>query len=173
MKEAGTDAERAEAGLGSKDKRTLVLFLLGCCMLTLPFFARDRQAPPPVAIALAVNEDSWLLVSLNEASGERMPPLERVNLLSRQSIVSCSFFDNYDEKIFPAGLALFFNRPLPLNKSAQNDLDLLPGVGPHLAAKILAERRKKARFTGPEDLLDIPGIGPASLQRLLPLVSFE
>jgi len=42
-----------------------------------------------------------------------------------------------------------------------------------LATVMLTERQKKGRFTGPGDLLDVPGIGPANLQRILPLVSFE
>ena len=175
MKEAGTEAKQVGgADLGSKDKRWLVLFLLGGCMLTLPFFARDwQEEPPPVAIALADGGDHWQVLSLNGGPDEKRAPREKINLLSQQSIASYHFFDDYNESVFPAELALFFNRPLPLNSSAQSDLELLPGIGPHLAAKMMAERGKKGRFTSPEDLLDVPGIGPASLQRLLPLVSFE
>jgi len=49
---------------------------------------------------------------------------------------------------------------------------MLPGVGPRLAAAILRTLEKKGQFAGPTDLLDVPGIGPHNLQRILPLVSF-
>jgi competence protein ComEA len=73
----------------------------------------------------------------------------------------------------PAEFALFFHRPLPLNKSRLEDLTMLPGIGPHRAALLIAARQQKGRLEGPEDLLAVPGIGPATLGRLLPLVSFE
>lgn len=49
---------------------------------------------------------------------------------------------------------------------------MLPGVGPRLAAAILHNLEKEGQFTSPSDLLDVPGIGPRNLQRILPLVSF-
>lgn len=49
---------------------------------------------------------------------------------------------------------------------------MLPGIGPQLAAAILQTLEKKGQFATPSDLLDVPGIGPRNLQRILPLVSF-
>jgi len=47
----------------------------------------------------------------------------------------------------------------------------LPGVGPVLAARIDAERRR-VPFTGADDLLRVHGIGPATLAALRPHVRF-
>ncbi|MCL2457866.1 MAG: helix-hairpin-helix domain-containing protein [Desulfobulbus sp.] len=50
---------------------------------------------------------------------------------------------------------------------------MLPDIGPHRAAMLLAERQKIGRLQGSEELLATPEIVPAKLQRLLPLVSIE
>ncbi len=60
--------------------------------------------------------------------------------------------------------------PVDLNRATPAELDTLPGVGPATATAIIAWRDKNGRFRRPEDLLDVPGIGPARLERLRPLV---
>lgn len=45
----------------------------------------------------------------------------------------------------------------------------VPGIGPALAGRILG-RRRRTRFGGVEDLLEVRGIGPATLERLRPHV---
>jgi competence protein ComEA len=61
--------------------------------------------------------------------------------------------------------------PIPLNSATRMDLEGLPGVGPALAGRILAERERIGGFAQVEDLLAVRGIGPATLERLRPLVS--
>lgn len=48
------------------------------------------------------------------------------------------------------------------------ELDALPGIGPVLAARIVAERRRVGGFHRVEDLLAVPGIGPRLFERLRP-----
>lgn len=52
-----------------------------------------------------------------------------------------------------------------VNRAGSEELQELPGIGPALAERILAERRKRM-FTSLEDLLRVSGIGPATLERL-------
>ena len=47
-------------------------------------------------------------------------------------------------------------------------LDALPGIGPVLAERIVAERRRVGGFRRVEDLLAVPGIGPRLFERLRP-----
>jgi competence protein ComEA len=61
-------------------------------------------------------------------------------------------------------------RPLDLNRATAEDLEGLPGIGPALAARILAARQERL-FSSIEDLERVPGIGPATLQRLRALVA--
>lgn len=49
-------------------------------------------------------------------------------------------------------------------------LDTLPGVGPKTAQQIIAYREQNGPFHAVEDLEDVPGIGPAMVERLRDLV---
>jgi competence protein ComEA len=60
--------------------------------------------------------------------------------------------------------------PVDLNRATLAELDTLPGVGPATATAILAWRDENGGFRRVDDLLEVPGIGPARLERLRPLV---
>lgn len=57
-----------------------------------------------------------------------------------------------------------------INRADEAELQRLPGVGPALARRIIERRDRAGRFRAIEDLLEVPGIGPATLARLRPLV---
>lgn len=61
--------------------------------------------------------------------------------------------------------------PVNLNTATDAELQTLPRVGPVLAARIVAWRTDHGRFTRPEDLDAVPGIGEAMLAALVPLVT--
>lgn len=62
--------------------------------------------------------------------------------------------------------------PLDPNRAPPDSLQLLPGVGPVMAGRIVAAREQGTVFRKPEDLLAIKGIGPATLARLAPFLRF-
>ncbi len=55
---------------------------------------------------------------------------------------------------------------ISLNSATVSELDSLPGIGPALARRIMARRP----YSNIEDLQKVSGIGPASLEKLRPLV---
>jgi competence protein ComEA len=61
--------------------------------------------------------------------------------------------------------------PLDLNQATAEELDALPGVGPSIAAAIVAQRESVGGFRTVEDLLEVRGIGEARLAELRPLVT--
>ncbi len=63
--------------------------------------------------------------------------------------------------------------PVDLNAATAADLESLPGIGPVLAARIIAHRDEHGRFERLEDLLEVEGIGPRLLARLRPLVQLR
>lgn len=60
--------------------------------------------------------------------------------------------------------------PIDLNSATQEQLEALPEVGPVTAAAILAWRETHGRFTAVEELLEVDGIGDATLAQLAPYV---
>jgi competence protein ComEA len=68
----------------------------------------------------------------------------------------------------PAGRALGTQAPVVLNRADAAELQRLPGVGAKRAAAILALRQRLGRFRRPSDLLRVKGIGPRTLERMLP-----
>ncbi len=54
-----------------------------------------------------------------------------------------------------------------INHATTLELDHLPGIGPALAARIQSGRP----YARVEDLIDVPGIGPATLKKLLPHIT--
>jgi len=62
-------------------------------------------------------------------------------------------------------------RPLDLNRASVSELARLPGVGPGLAGRILAERERRGRFDSPEALRYVLGMGPKKLAAIRELVT--
>ena len=60
--------------------------------------------------------------------------------------------------------------PLDLNTATEAELDSLPGIGPVLAGRIVAWRGDHGAFTAVEELLEVSGIGTATLADLAGLV---
>ncbi len=54
---------------------------------------------------------------------------------------------------------------IDLNTAGTAELESLPGVGPALAARILAQRQSRGPFRSVQDLLEVPGIGAKTLAR--------
>ena len=62
---------------------------------------------------------------------------------------------------------------LDLDRASADDIESLPGVGPALAARIVANRDTAGAFGSLDGLCDVSGIGPALAERLRPLVTFS
>src|SRR5207237_7727044 len=60
--------------------------------------------------------------------------------------------------------------PLQLSVATAEQLDALPGVGPATAAKIVAYRQEHGPFRAVDDLVGVPGLGPAKLAAITDLV---
>jgi competence protein ComEA len=58
-----------------------------------------------------------------------------------------------------------------INSADQTALETIPGIGPVKAAAILEYRESVGRFDSIEDLLDVSGIGPATLESMRPYVT--
>lgn len=62
---------------------------------------------------------------------------------------------------------------LDLNRASAAELDALPGIGPVLAGRIVAQREAHGPFRSADELLAVPGIGPRLWERLRSRVRVE
>jgi competence protein ComEA len=58
-----------------------------------------------------------------------------------------------------------------INTADEPTLELIPGVGPVTATAILAYRDRIGRFSAIEQLLEVDGIGPATIENIRPYIS--
>jgi competence protein ComEA len=56
-------------------------------------------------------------------------------------------------------------KKININTASVEELTQLKGVGPNHAAKIIAFREKNGPFKKPEDLIQVPGIGPKTFEK--------
>ncbi len=58
-----------------------------------------------------------------------------------------------------------------VNTATVEELQLLPGIGESRARALIAEREQRGGFESVEELLEVRGIGQASLERMRPFVT--
>jgi competence ComEA-like helix-hairpin-helix protein len=63
--------------------------------------------------------------------------------------------------------------PLNLNTAGETELVELPGIGPVRAGAIIELRQTLGRFSDPEDLLKVKGIGRRTLERMRPMITVD
>jgi competence protein ComEA len=169
MKRVVPETDAPERVHHTKDKRLLVLFVLGLLILAADLLPPKRlPSRPAYGVAMEQPADGaqgWRIVTMpattttgETGEGTTLLPLDPLQPLNAR---------------LPAVYALFVHQPLPINRADRATLEMLPGVGPQLAAAIERERQHRGPLTGAEDMLQIPGIGPRNLQHLLPLVRFQ
>jgi len=63
--------------------------------------------------------------------------------------------------------------PINVNTASVEELDTLPGIGPQTAQAIIEHRQARGKFTSPEDLLQVHGIGPKKLAVIRPHITVQ
>ena len=66
--------------------------------------------------------------------------------------------------------ALRDGSPIDLDRAQAADLELLPGIGPQLAARIVEHRERHGPFRSLDALMEVRGIGPRTIERLRPVL---
>jgi len=59
---------------------------------------------------------------------------------------------------------------IPINTAQTDELDVLPGIGPGLAGRIVAYRNEHGPFKTVEDIKKVKGIGSKLLEKMLPFI---
>jgi hypothetical protein len=64
-------------------------------------------------------------------------------------------------------------RPVDLDRATMEEIEALPGIGPALAARIVAHRDSVGSLGSIDGLCEVRGVGSAMAKRLSPLVTFS
>ena len=73
----------------------------------------------------------------------------------------------------PATLPAAAHAPVDLDRATAADIETLPGIGPALAARIVAHRDSAGPFGSMDAFCEVRGIGRSTANRLSPLVTFS
>lgn len=146
------------------------------------WFGRPAEAPPPIQVTAAIDADGITVHVAGEvlrpglvvvppgsrvaeavaAAGGLRPEADASGLNLAAPVV--------DGQQVVVGLGSTSpatqDGRVRINSASVTDLELVPGVGPVLAARIVAHRESNGPFVVIEDLLDVPGIGEAKLAAL-------
>ena len=60
---------------------------------------------------------------------------------------------------------------IDLNTATAQELETLPGIGPVMAGRIVTHRDTNGPFASVDDIQNVPGIGPKTLESIRPLVT--
>jgi competence ComEA-like helix-hairpin-helix protein len=156
----------------SRDKRVLVLFILGGLLLFL-FPWLNQQRVMPTQVNQYIHDGQHLYVqrvgTINtDKTSTEAGSLKRVGT-HHIGITTATA----SQLVSPAVLSQFFNLGFPLNIATTEELELLPGIGPSLARQIHTHRTQFGNFTSINELQAVPGIGEKTVQRLQPLLDFN
>jgi competence ComEA-like helix-hairpin-helix protein len=117
--------------------------------------ARERRVVAMMALLVA---SGYVLLGLG-FDKSNAPPCDLDSLDAVISLLGAAqWADSTQEKLIRG--------PVNINRASYGELLRLPGIGPSRAHAILELRQKMGRFRNREDLLEIHGIGPRTLQRL-------
>lgn len=59
-----------------------------------------------------------------------------------------------------------FDTLIDINQATSKELEILPGIGPVLAQRIIEERNRVGKFSNQEDLIKVKGIGKKKLDKI-------
>jgi predicted DNA-binding helix-hairpin-helix protein len=69
------------------------------------------------------------------------------------------------------GARLVYGLPIDINSATASELELLPGIGPVLAARIIEERNVSGGFKSINELDRVKGLSPRRLKALGPYIT--
>lgn len=77
------------------------------------------------------------------------------------------------QRMVPPAPARYIELQVQVNVATAQELASLPGIGPALAKRVIADRQRHGRYLTLTDLKRVKGISPKTLAKLKGLVRFD
>lgn len=161
-------ARAPEAGLSGPARWACVAALggLGAIGVARGFFKEPppepaSQALPPVRVTLPAREREPAPNPVQTAPAASEPAISAAPAQEPAAAPAASAPD--------AGIQKLVN----VNTASAEELQLLPGIGPVMAQRLIEDRAANGPYKSPADLDRVKGIGPKTLEKLTPLVRFD
>lgn len=132
---------KSESSRGARRSAPLAACGAVLALLSVVALGRGYEREPPSADRAASGEATAPLVRRDEEPASHAPEVRR----------------------------LLEGQRLDVNRATVEELQLLPRIGPTLAARIIEERERGGPFRTLHDLTRVRGIGPRTVERLAPL----
>lgn len=125
--------------------------------------ANVQSSPEPVAVTIPAQQDTQpAALSLTQA--EPAPSIVAANEPGAEMKPEPAAF---------AEPAVGIQKLVDVNTASAAELQLLPGIGPVMASRIIEDRAANGLYRSPADLDRVKGIGPKTLEKLSPLIRFN
>ena len=126
-----------------------------------------------------MNQDSRVIDAIAAAGGETdRADLTGINLARRVRDEEQYYIPAHGERppltldsVGSSGNQTNVDGLIDLNTASINQLQALPGIGPFLAEAIVEYRQGSGPFQTVDDIVNVPNIGPATLERIRGLVT--
>ncbi len=158
------------------EKEAIALIVLMAVVFSGHVIRAVQALRPPFNNATYAEMDSlfFLLSARADSSEERLRPV-------RIDTIHVGFGASYDQvAIRNEGVESWAlvdtlekpkaDFPIDINTADARTLQALPRIGPAMADRILLYRTENGRFDSTEDLLNVRGIGPKTLEKLIPFI---
>ena len=144
-----------EQNFPPKDRRMLVLFLFGFFLLACDFAASSR-----FLVSLFVDDHPKARMRVS-------------HVVDFQGIARGPGQGDGREGQLSPQLSFFLDKPMAINRASRRDLVLLPGIGEHLSARILAYRHQHGPIHTLAELEKVPGISRKLGRKISWMISFD
>ena len=168
-----------------KDKRLLVLFTLGVVILFLnlkPSILQENNSKTTTWIELGgtnttfVRTSGAVNLSAIETGQILMPILAKPDNIDLEEGRLLALIHSTAGQLSVAHasprLAFLLGQPFSVNMASVEDLQLINGIGPSLAGKIIAYRESHGPIKNSYQLQSINGIGPKTSEKLTKHLTF-
>jgi competence protein ComEA len=121
-------------------------------------------APGPAARSIALVVIMVIAAGIGvvvRMRGDGDPPRDCPQPALKDGVLRC---DGVGEPI--GARAWLVGKKLDVNRATTRELEIIPGIGPSLARAIVDKRTELGRFERYEDLDQVAGIGPKTMEKL-------